>query len=239
MASIYIATPMYGGQCTGVFLKSILTLVDVLRKDGHVVHFHDLYNESLINRARNSLTEMFLQTNYTHLLFIDADQGFDAGGILKMIQEDVDLIGAAVPMKGINWKRVENRVKDGIPADQLEKHTGIYNVNISTEQRKLLKENPSQKVEVDYVGTGLLLIKRNVLEQLKQHVGQYRSDQPKLGTIEYGDPIYDFWKTIVDQKSERLLSEDYNFCKLWRDIGGKVYVAPYVKVTHVGTYIFQ
>jgi hypothetical protein len=239
MASIYVATPMYGGQCTGIFLKSILSLVDLLKKEGHVVHFHDLYNESLINRARNTLTEMYMQTNYTHLLFIDADQGFDPRGILKMIQEDVDLIGAAVPMKGINWERVEKKVKDGIPANQLEQHTGIYNVNISKKQRELLKENPKEIFEVDYVGTGLLLIKRNVLEQLKQHVGQYRSDQPKLGNIEYGDPIYDFWKTIVDPKSERLLSEDYNFCKLWKDIGGKVFVAPYVKVTHVGTYIFQ
>lgn len=237
MAKIFIATPMYGGVCHGQFLKSILALVLKGKEKGHEITFTDLYNESLINRARNTITELFLRSNYEYLLFIDADQGFDPDGVLRMIDENLDVVGAAVPMKGINWQRVEKAVKEG--KTDLAKQTGIYNINMSQEQKDIFLKNPNNIAEVEYIGTGLMLIKRNVLEILKEQVGAYRSDQLEVGTIKKGDTVYDFWKTIVDPKSERLLSEDYNFCKLWKDQGGKIYLAPYVKVVHAGSYIFQ
>ncbi len=237
MAIVTIATPMYGGLCHGTYAKSVSALVEVLKRNNHQVLYYDLYNESLINRARNTLTEMFLRTRSDYLLFIDADQGFDSEGVSKMIEEDVDIIGAAVPMKAINWDRVKAAIKNG--EENIEKFTAIYNVNMSLDQKEILKNNPSQKVEVDYIGTGLILIKRNVFEVLKEYVGSYRSDQSDVGGIKFGEAIYDFWKTVVDPKSERLLSEDYNFCKLWKDQGGKIYLAPYAKVVHVGTYWFR
>jgi hypothetical protein len=237
MAHITIATPMYGGMCTGVYMKSILELVRELSQAGHAANFIDIANESLITRARNVLTETFLRTNSDYLLFIDADEGFVSKGILKMIEEKVDLVGAAVPMKGINWERVRRAAKEDKP--DLEKFTAIYNVNMNEDQKKELRENPNQIVEVEYIGTGLMLISRKVFETIKKNVKQYRCDQDKIGSIMFGDPIYDFWQAIIDDKSERLLSEDYQFCKLWRQSGGKIYLAPYVKVQHVGTYWFK
>jgi hypothetical protein len=237
MAHITIATPMYGGMCTGVYMKSILELVRELSQAGHAANFIDIANESLITRARNILTETFLRTNSDYLLFIDADEGFVSKGILKMIEEKVDLVGAAVPMKGINWERVRRAAKEDKP--DLEKFTAIYNVNMNEDQKKELRENPNQIVEVEYIGTGLMLISRKVFETIKKNVKQYRCDQDKIGSIMFGDPIYDFWQAIIDDKSERLLSEDYQFCKLWRQSGGKIYLAPYVRVQHVGTYWFK
>jgi hypothetical protein len=234
---ISIATPMYGGVCHGIFLKSLMSLVSELRQRNHEVFYHDLYNESLITRARNSLTELFLRTESDYLLFIDADQGFDPIGVCRMIEEGVDLIGAAVPMKGINWEKVGNAAREG--KTDLNRHTSIYNVNITAEQKKVFLENPNQKVEVMYVGSGLMLIKRSVFEALKPYVGVYNIDQTGIGGVEKGSPIHDFWKTGIDPESKRLLSEDYQFCQLWKNIGGKIYLAPYVKVTHAGTYWFE
>lgn len=237
MAHITIATPMYGGMCTGVYMKSILELVRELSQAGHAANFIDIANESLITRARNILTETFLRTNSDYLLFIDADEGFASKGILRMIEEKVDLVGAAVPMKGINWERVRRAAKEDKP--DLEKFTAIYNVNMNEDQKKELRENPNQIVEVEYIGTGLMLISRKVFETIKKDVKQYRCDQDRVGSVMFGDPIYDFWQAIIDDKSERLLSEDYQFCKLWRQSGGKIYLAPYVRVQHVGTYWFK
>lgn len=237
MAHITIATPMYGGMCTGVYMKSILLLVKKLSDAGHQANFIDIANESLITRARNILTETFLRSGSDYLLFIDADEGFAPEGILKMIEEKVDLIGAAVPMKGINWERVRQAAKEDKP--DLEKFTAIYNVNMNEEQKNKLREKPNEIVEVDYIGTGLMLISRKVFETIKNNIKQYRCDQDKVGSIVFGDPIYDFWQAIIDDNSERLLSEDYQFCKLWRQSGGKIYLAPYVKVQHVGTYWFK
>lgn len=237
MAHITIATPMYGGMCSGVYMKSIIELVKALAKDNHNVNFIDIANESLITRARNLLTELFLRTNSDYLLFIDADEGFAPDGVVKMINEGVDLIGAAVPMKGINWDRVRKAAKEDKP--NLENFTAIYNVNMNADQKNKLKEDPQKIVEVDYMGTGLMLISRKVFETIKKHVPQYRCDQQQIGSILFGDPIYDFWQAVIDHDSERLLSEDYQFCKLWKQSGGKIYLAPYVRVQHVGTYWFK
>jgi len=235
--SITIATPMYGGICHGAYLKSIITLINSLHRKGYKVNFSELSNESLITRARNTLTEIFLRTADEYLLFIDSDQGFNPEQVVKMIDENESLIGAAVPMKGINWDRVRLAAKDDKP--DLSQITSIYNVNISNEQKEILKNNPGQKVEVDYIGTGLMLIHRDVFQTLKEFTPSYRSDQHSAGGVSYGDTIYDFWRTEIDAESNRLLSEDYNFCKLWRQAGGKIYLAPYVKVVHVGTYWFK
>jgi hypothetical protein len=237
MKSITIATPMYGGICHGAYLKSIINLVNLLSKKGYSVNYSELSNESLITRARNTLTEIFLRTGNDYLLFIDSDQGFNADQVVKMIDENEMLIGAAVPMKGINWERVRAAAK--ADKENISNFTSIYNVNISNEQKEELKKNPTQKVEVDYVGSGLMLIHRNVFQILKEFTPSYRSDQHSIGGIEYGETIYDFWRTEIEPISKRLLSEDYNFCKIWRDNGGKIYLAPYVKVVHVGTYWFK
>jgi hypothetical protein len=237
MKSITIATPMYGGICHGAYLKSVFSLVNVLSKKGYTVHYSELSNESLITRARNTLTEMFLRTGDDYLLFIDSDEGFDSQAVVKMIEEGVDLIGAAVPMKGINWERVRSAAKED--KKDLSSFTSIYNVNMSSEQKETLKENPQQIVEVDYIGSGLMLISRNVFQKLKEYTPSYLSDQTSTGGISYGETVYDFWRTEIDPNSNRLLSEDYNFCKMWKSVGGKIYLAPYVKVVHVGTYWFK
>lgn len=237
MKSITIATPMYGGICHGAYMKSIFSLMNILGQKGYTINFSELSNESLITRARNTLTEMFLRTYNDYLLFIDSDQGFDAAAVAKMIEENVELVGAAVPMKGINWDRVRVAAKED--KEDLSRFTSIYNVNISNEQKEVLKNNPNSIVEVDYVGSGLMLIHRDVFQKLKEVTPSYRSDQHSTGGIEYGETIYDFWRTEIDPDSNRLLSEDYNFCRTWRNAGGKIYLAPYVKVVHVGTYWFK
>jgi hypothetical protein len=238
MAKVYIATPMYGGVCSGQFTKSLISLFFLLKNNGHQVLFSDIYNESLITRARNTLTAMFLKTDSDYLLFIDADQGFDANAVVKMISENVDLVGAAVPMKAINWERVRRAAKEDQP--DLSLHSGYYNINtIKKEDLLTIKDNPQKLLEVANIGTGLLLISRKVFEDLSELVGEYKSDQLDIGDIKKGDIIKDYWQTSIDQESKRLFSEDYKFCKMWRDLGNKVYLAPYVRVTHAGSYIFK
>lgn len=237
MAKIVVATPMYGGVCHGSFMKSMLLLFDVLRNAGHQVDFIDLSNESLINRARNALTELFIRSGGDYLLFIDADEGFDSNGILKMVNENVDVVSAPVPMKGINWQNVKKLAKQGV--EDVENYTAVWNFNgLDAKALNSLQKDPSQLVEINNAGTGLILIKKEVFQKMKPYVQSYRNNQPSLGSIALNDGIYNFWDISVDGTGQ-LLSEDYHFCKIWKKLGGKVYLAPYVKVTHAGTYWFR
>jgi hypothetical protein len=110
---IQLATPMYGGQCTGVFVQSLLELTGMLSSQNIRLACAFMFNESLITRARNNLADQFLQTDNTHLLFIDADMKFRSIDILNMILADVDVITAICPKKEINWNTVREAALAG------------------------------------------------------------------------------------------------------------------------------
>ena len=67
---IFVATPMYGGMCTGFYTQSIMTLQKALHSQDIDVTFSFMFNESLITRARNSLTHQFLKSECSHLSLI-------------------------------------------------------------------------------------------------------------------------------------------------------------------------
>jgi hypothetical protein len=43
---------------------------------------------------------------------------------------------------------------------------------------------------------------------------------------------------MVDPDSGRYLSEDYAFCRRWRDMGGKIWVDLDCKLVHLGQHLF-
>lgn len=231
--SIFIATPMYGGNCTAGYTESLVNTVMQLVSKGYYVQYCSLINESLITRARNTLTEIFLQSSCKHLLFIDADQTFRADDIERMYNEDKDILGAVVPMKSINWTSVREAVLAAKP--DLHLYTGQFNINPIDENKNA---DFTKVFEVKYVGTGMMLINRNVFDKLSAAVKKYKHNTSEVYNIKRGQYIYDYWNLTIDEREE-LLSEDYQFCKLWRDIGGKVYAVAYPKITHFGTYGFN
>ena len=54
----------------------------------------------------------------------------------------------------------------------------------------------------------------------------------------YFDTVIDTKESIVGGGSDRYLSEDYMFCQMWRKMGGKIYLCPWMKTQHIGTYAF-
>jgi hypothetical protein len=169
-------------------------------------------NESLISRARNTLTAKFLaMPEATHLMFVDSDIGWEPWHLLVILNRDVDVIGGLYPMKTMPIKWVVNGF-DGA------------------------EEGADGLQEVSKAGTGFLLTKRHVFEKLNSHpaVKQYKND---IGL----DPIYDqYLKTYFDTavRQQRYYSEDWKFCEDWRDMGGKIWVDKRVLLRHTGTYTF-
>jgi len=236
---LFIATPMYGGMCAGYYTQSAMQSQMVFGHYKISAAFSFMFNESLITRARNALTATFLKDDYTHLMFIDADIKFNPHDIVKMLEADKDIICGIYPKKEINWNTVKNAMDAGVPNEQLKNHTGSFVVNLVDYQGEVTVP-VGEPVEIFNGGTGFMLIKREVFEKLKDHVPSYCNDVFDLaGTIGHRDEIREYFATSIEPGTQRLLSEDYHFCRIWREIGGKVYAAPWCDLAHIGTYAFE
>lgn len=230
---LYIATPMFGGMCYGQYMLSMTELtVESIRRE---IPFQSqiLVNESLITRARNNLAHDFLKSTATHLLFIDADIEFNPNHVFSMLEQDLDVLCGVYPTKAIDWGMVRKAMELGVPDEELNFYIGRQNAN-------LLQEGPAQiavnkPCEVLEAATGFMMIKREVLEALKPHVPTYTKGN--AGRIQGVEHTYAFFETGIDDDGT-YLSEDFMFCKLWRQIGGKVHIAPWVTLGHSGTFTF-
>ena len=238
---LFVATPMYGGLCHGTFASSLLMMVNTFTQAKMGFTFSHMMNESLITRARDSLAYDFLaMTDCTHLMFIDSDIGFDARDIVRMVEADKDIICGIYPKKEINWNQVTEAVKEGVPPPLLKDYTGIFVMNaVNYEEQVHVKLN--EPIEIANGGTGFMLIKRKVFEGLLDKVPTYNSDMYLVTDKERKPRVtHQFFDTSIDPTSNnRLLSEDYHFCKLARDNGYKIWAAPWAQLSHTGSYTFS
>ena len=227
---LVIGTPCYGGMMCTEYAQSILALKEACLEHNIKMTCIFLGNESLVQRGRNTIAHHFLQMeDATHLMFIGADQKFVANDIARMIKADKGVIGGAVPMKGINWNRVRQGAVLNHP--RLDLLTGVFNVN---KLDGIDMIDPNLPFQVKHVGTGFMLIRRDVFEKLKPHVGWYKNGG---NSVNPEDQVYDFFK--VQNVNNELLSEDYNFCHMYREHGGTVWVAPWCELGHFGAYCFS
>lgn len=235
MRKIYIATPCYGGWISYVYIQSFINTLMACAEKGIGVMFQFLGNDSLIPRARNIMVDSFLKTDATHLLFADADIQWKAADLIKMIDCDLDLIGGCTPKKEINWDKVKKMAQKDVPIEQLKWAAKSIVIKMKEGNTAVNTEKP---LEVNFIGSSLILIKRRVFEKLADKVKTYISDTTDVnGHLELGIKMKEFFSVCVDN-NETLLSEDYFLCQMWRDAGGKVYAAPWAVTDHMGSHLF-
>ena len=230
---VFIATPMYGGTAHGSYVLSLLSLTNLLRDSGVEVEYEVVMNESLITRARNALVARFLRSNATHLLFLDADVAFEASDVLAMLALGKEFVGAPYPKKGVNWAAVAEAARrhPDMPAEELDRLVGYYVINFLEGTQRISLDAP---VQVRELGTGLLLLQRRVVTELQAAYPE-RQYKPVEGSDATVAALFD---TSIDADG-RYVSEDFFFCGLWTSLGGAVWLVPWVRTTHTGSYAFQ
>jgi len=242
---IFLATPMYGGQCHGAYTKALADLMILATKHAIDVKLYFMFNESLITRARNYLADEFLRSGYDYLLFIDSDIHFEAQDVLVLSHfainnDNMDIICGPYPKKAISWEKIKQAVDRGF-ADKnpllLEEFVGDYVFNPAENVTQFKIDEP---VEVKEGGTGFMMIKRKVFEEWDKAYPErsYKPDHVRTKNFDGSREIMAYFDCVIDPESKRYLSEDYMFCQHSRHIGLKVWMLPWIKLKHAGTYIF-
>ena len=242
---IMVATPMYGGMCGGQYTKSSVDLGQQAAKYGLDIGFYYIFNESLITRARNYLVDEFMRSHYTHLMFIDADIGFDPQDVLSLAaladpDSDKEIGCGAYPKKTIAWEKIKRAVDKGAADENpqaLENYVGDFVFNPAPGVSEIRINEP---VEVLEGGTGFMMIQKSAFEKFGNAHPEllYTPDHVRTENFDGSRQIYAYFDTVIDPKSNRYLSEDYMFCQWARDLGIKVWMCPWMRLKHMGTYIF-
>lgn len=287
---LFLAAPMYGGQCAGMYCKSTNDLSALFRAHNIELRLYYLFNESLITRARNYCADEFMRSDCTHMMFIDSDIGFNAHDVLAMLAiidgnpdinngEPFDIMCGPYPKKCISWEKIKLAVDKGIADEDpnvLNNFVGDYVFNPVSGQNTIRLDEPAEVLEG---GTGFMMIRRETLEKFRDAYPQlmYKPDHVRTKEFDGSREIMAYFDALIDDKwqnihaeleefykdkpsatkeemlefvaekrkgvqraeySNRYLSEDYMFCQWARKIGLKVWLCPWMKLQHVGSFIF-
>ena len=141
----------------------------------------------------------------------------------------------------ISWEKVKVAVDKGLGdnnPNELEKYIGDFVFNPKSNQANIPIGEPCEVLEI---GTGFMMITKNAMNKFYESYKEqysYLPDHVRTEAFDGSREILMFFQAEIDPKSKRYLSEDYWFCQKAHDIGLKTWLCPWMKLQHVGTYIF-
>ena len=245
---VFVATPMYGGNCHGMYTKSTADLAKMCAHYQIDVKFFYLFNESLITRARNYCVDEFLRSDYTHLMFIDSDIGFDPNDVLSMLalmdhtdpENDKHIMCGPYPKKTIAWEKIKHAVEKGFADENpnnLERYVGDFVFNPAQGQREVRLDEPVKVLEG---GTGFMMIDKYAFKKFDEAYPEYSylPDHVRTKHFDGTREIMMYFQALIDEQSKRYLSEDYMFCQWMQRVGVDTWMCPWMKLLHTGSYTF-
>lgn len=141
--AVLFATPCHGNSITSQTLHGIVSGVSQLLHRGLGFGLMTIPHESLLPRARNSCIEAFLEkTEYSHLLFVDADMEFTGDDVVRLLAAEQDLVAA-----------VGVRKREG-------------KISFCLNGREIKQSHETGLVAVDEVGTGFMMLSRACVEKM-------------------------------------------------------------------------
>jgi len=208
---LFLALPVYNSLDT-FFAQSLLKL---LNDPPCNMQMRMNPGDSLVSRSRNSLTNEFLESDCSDLLFVDTDLIFSTEHVARILKHEADIVGGFYPKK-----------QEGDLA---------WVCNSCFEPQAI---RPDGLQRVRYMGTGFLRVSRRVFERMALECGERLRFNPDHSP---GQTQYDFWTVGVYEYPDgarRHLSEDWYFCQRALDLGFEVWGDTKIVLKHVGQAVY-
>ena len=203
-----------------VSINYMMSLMNTMRALAEKKIEFSLYfdvGKSGVDLPRSQAASYFLNSDCTHMMFIDDDMARQAELINRLMSFDLDIVGVPYRQKTVE-RGFNMRIETGKDFERMKEEPTLFGVHD--------------------IATGLLLIKKNVFETLKDKVewvlGQQSSD--KIGMFFRHAVVDDLIANPGGEKA--YMSEDFFFCRLARDNGFKIWAYIDAETAHVGTISF-
>ena len=99
MRKILIGTPSYSGTVDVWYVNALIHTRDMATAAGIELIPVFMSYDSLVQRARNDLLALALSEGFSDLFFIDSDMRWEPEWAMRIINHDVDVVGAAYRKK--------------------------------------------------------------------------------------------------------------------------------------------
>ena len=210
---LWVAVPAYTGQITVETAHCLnVEIYEAFAKNwGYIVQFYQ--QNPMIHYARNLMCRLFLESDYSDMIFVDSDVGWPSGTLCKLAEYPVDIVGAVYPHRNdpmtfpVRYigERTELRGGDGPGTESL--------------------------LEVEGIPAGCMRITRNALETI---MAKFPEDVYNDMTGNRTHSFFQFSSTRGEY-----LGEDWHFCRTARDAGLKIWCDPEIDMTHTGTKVYR
>ena len=207
-----IATPCYGGAIASPFFTSVIKTVEVCRARGIPLTIHTVAGDSLVSRARAILVAKFLLSDASHLLFIDADMSWQPESVVRLLEADKDFVCGTYRTK----------------IDEVRWAFGVFR----DEQGRTPCEQNGELVQIAACGMGFAMIRRAVFERLIAAHPERRFGRTRVLAPEEERFCYDLFPLAA--QGGVYVGEDYGFCRLWRELGGEIWLNNTIQLGHHG-----
>lgn len=233
---ISVATPAFGEMFYTPYVQALLKLQRMAEQRKWSIR-HMAISYAYVGEARNALlTHWYDKSDSTHLLFIDADMGFEPQLIADMIAFDKPIVGVIYTKRQVDLQKLASLAAKGEkPAGAIAKaHEFIV---------RPLRGRPPRRIkgfmEVAGCGTGIMLIKREAIAaMLKTLPGISDSKAKTSSPLAAGlDRLIRAFDNIdVDGVP---LMDDFAFCHRWHVLcKGEIWARSDQSVTHIGLHKF-
>lgn len=202
---LFISIPTYDGKLSIKLAYTLAALMPMAMQHGMSVKLGHVSGCSIITMARNMLVDQFLDSECTDLLFIDSDVIARPEDILRLMAQsgDKDITAGSYPRRARDKK---------------------FFMDLYFDENNEL-EFDGAMMRIQRVGTGFMLIRRHVVEDIANRSEKY------LGQDGIGQVANVFEFSMQDGK---FVGEDYTFCDKARSLGYKVWVDVEISLPHVG-----
>ena len=155
-----LASPTFNGQFCSEFVTSLVGAIKDCSAHGIKTLYTPLVGVHWVDFARDVMAELFLQSDCTHMIQIDADLGFDPLAVRRLVEHDKDIIGGAYHVKTdlVDTYSVNDNCGEGLRA-------------------------------VNGLAGGFMMVKRGVIEHLSGGLPKYSISTLQYGLLNVA-PLY-------------------------------------------------
>lgn len=99
MRKVMIGTPCHSGSVHCRYANSFIETVRMGARLGIEVHQIFIPGNAMVHSARNDIVQRFMASDFDDLVFIDADVSWFPEDFFRLLNHQVDVIGATYPLK--------------------------------------------------------------------------------------------------------------------------------------------